>query len=829
MLGVLFARIRQPRVIAEVIGGVFLGPSILGRIPGFTARIFPDAAVPMLTLTSTIGLILFLFLVGMEIDVRVVRRNFKASLAISVAGLTVPLGLGAALGVGLYRQFINPEVNFGYFVLFCAVAVGITAFPVLCRILTELKLLDTTVGVVVLSAGVGNDIVGWILLALTVALVNAGNGIDALYVLLTSVGYVLFLIYPVRLSFRYLAKRTGSLETGQPTHFMMTLTLLIVFISAFFTDIIGVHPIFGGFLAGLIIPHDNGYAIAVVEKLEDLVSIIFLPLYFTLSGLRTNLGLLDNGITWGYVVLICAVSFFSKFISCFTAAKAFGFNLRESGAVGALMSCKGLVELIVLNVGLQAGILDTRTFSMFVIHAIILTFMTTPLTLLLYPKRYRVEAAAIRDNDGQPSEEAAITGTFGGHEFKTKFSVVLDKIEQLPAVMTFMQLLQTSPSTSSSVTGASHSSISEKAPVDNPLPELHSSSATTPTPRISVDALRLIELTDRTSAVLRSQASDTLIHSDPVISIFRTYGHLNRMNVSADLKVIPSDEFSSSISHHVQHSKSQVLILPWCRGRVEEGPSASNPFDGVFKTNGQDQTSSVIYSNFIRKVFLEAATDVALFVDRGISTPAQAASQHIFLPFFGGPDDRLALSFVVQLCAGSSVTATVVRMQKVESLPLETVDTIEQEKAAAHQNSMTIAETVYGQGNTQTRLQSDTADNLIWAGYTNGSAAYSPAVTASLSRIQFRTQSSPTPLHAVVDTAASEIQRNSGRTLIAVVGRSRRLAPDSHEAELRKIIEERGAAGSQSVARTLGPAGAALVAASTNASLLVMQACLVGM
>lgn len=236
---------RQPRVIAEVIGGVILGPSVMGHIPGFTNAIFPSAGMPMLTLTGTIGLVFFLFIVGLEIDTRLVKRNIKASSSISAAGLILPLGLGAALGVGIYREFVNPSVNFGYFILFTAVAVGITAFPVLCRILTELKLLDTTVGVVVLSAGVGNDVIGWILLALTVALVNAANGITALWVLLASVAYVLFLVYPVRLAFVWLARRTGSLETGQPTHFMMTITLLLVLVSAFYTDIIGVHPIFG--------------------------------------------------------------------------------------------------------------------------------------------------------------------------------------------------------------------------------------------------------------------------------------------------------------------------------------------------------------------------------------------------------------------------------------------------------------------------------------------------------------------------------------------------------------------------------------------------------
>jgi Kef-type K+ transport system membrane component KefB len=199
----------------------------------------------MLNLTSTIGLVLFLFLVGLEIDVRLIKRNVRESAIISVAGLIVPLGLGAALGVAIYREFIPDSVNFGYFLLFTAVAIGITAFPVLCRILTSLKLLDTTVGAVVLAAGVGNDVVGWILLALTVALVNASTGLVALWVLLVATGFVIFMLYPVRFAFVWLARRTGSLEQGSPTPMVMALTLILVFISAFFTDIIGIHPIFG--------------------------------------------------------------------------------------------------------------------------------------------------------------------------------------------------------------------------------------------------------------------------------------------------------------------------------------------------------------------------------------------------------------------------------------------------------------------------------------------------------------------------------------------------------------------------------------------------------
>lgn len=221
------------------------------------------------------------------------------------------------------------------------------AFPVLCRILTELKLLQTQVGVVVLSAGVANDVVGWILLALCVAIVNAGSGITALYVLLTCVAYVLFLVYAIRPAFLWLLRRSGSIHNG-PTQSVVALTVLMVFASAFFTGIIGVHPIFGAFLMGLICPHEGGFAIKLTEKLEDLVTVFFLPLYFALSGLSTNLGLLNNGITWAYVVGVIAVAFIAKVAGGTFAARANKLVWRESFTIGVLMSCKGLVELIVL-------------------------------------------------------------------------------------------------------------------------------------------------------------------------------------------------------------------------------------------------------------------------------------------------------------------------------------------------------------------------------------------------------------------------------------------------------------------------------------------------
>jgi Kef-type K+ transport system membrane component KefB len=224
----------------------------MGRIPNFTNTIFPQTSIHLLTLTSTIGIVFYLFIVAIELDASLAKRNAKASIAISVSGLAIPLGLGAAIAVPIYHHFVDPKVNYGYFILFVAVAVGITAFPVLCRILTETRLLDTTVGVLVLSAGIGNDVTGWILLALTVALVNASTGLTAFYVLLTGIAYTLFLLIPGRWAFRWLARKSGSLEKGEPSAFMMTVTLILVLISAFFTDIIGIHPIFGQLLIAFL-------------------------------------------------------------------------------------------------------------------------------------------------------------------------------------------------------------------------------------------------------------------------------------------------------------------------------------------------------------------------------------------------------------------------------------------------------------------------------------------------------------------------------------------------------------------------------------------------
>ncbi|KAF8626886.1 hypothetical protein AX15_004646 [Amanita polypyramis BW_CC] len=870
LLSLLLKRLKQPKVISEIVGGIILGPTAFGRIPGFTEHIFPAQAQPYLSLTANIGLCLFLFIVGLEIDAGVIKRNWRLSTSIALAGMLLPFALGVGISHPIYQHFIDPSIKWSYFMLFAGVAFSITAFPVLCRILTELKLLDTTVGIVVLSAGVGNDIVGWILLALSVALVNAGSGLTALYILLICVGWVFLLLFPIKWILKWLAVWTGSIENG-PTLFYMTAVLLFMFGSAFFTDVIGVHAIFGAFLAGIIVPRENSLAIIFVEKLEDAVSIIFLPLYFTLSGLSTNLGLLNDGITWGFTIAIMVLAFAGKFGGCFLAARFLaGFSWREAGAVGALMSCKGLVELIVLNVGLSAGILSQRVFSMFVLEAVILTCITTPLVSITYPPHLR-KRASTGETVAEDIESPRLSGKKAYQDTqKKRFTVVLDKLEHLPSVMAITQLIRVAPT--------QRESSGPIAKVTTRDTEISRETLSSSLP-VVVDALRLIELSDRPSVVMKSSVTDYVIHTDPVLSIFRRYGQLNDIAIIPALSIVPSDDMPYSVAEHANTHGSDLIMMSWLppqiaspddfldavqhqhqhQQRQHQPPTATkyNPFDLLFRTShtNVEKSESVVHSHFVRGVFMRAKTDVALYVDQsppGVDIGA-GSKQHVFLPFFGGPDDRLALDFVVQICENPMITATVVRITKREGTILDVSKTGELEAGnimtVTSAISTTFPDTVYGQQNPETRLQSDTADNVAWTKYQQKKKDQAWDQTAALSRIEFREVKTPTPLQAALEEAnrpsslepddgadsyakirlqlkdTSDGKRKSAycRRVLVVVGRSRRMAVEYHAKELKDLVHDYGGLGSE-VKKTIGDVGAAFVVTGCGTGLVVMQA-----
>ncbi|KAJ2906038.1 hypothetical protein GGI21_004096, partial [Coemansia aciculifera] len=400
-LHMFLQKLNQPTVISEILGGILLGPTVLGRWSAFTTNVFPTQSLVNLNLVANFGLVLFLFMVGLELDPRVLRRNMHRSIVISAAGIALPFSLGVASSYALYHILMDDKGKFINFLLFCGVAMAITAFPVLARILTEQNLLKTTVGSIAISAAAIDDVVSWCLLALVVALTNNSSGLTALWVLLVGAAWVLFILLAIRPLYIWYLQRTGCLGGRDPPQIVLFITFMLVLVSAFFTDAIGIHAIFGGFLVGVIVPHDGGFAIKVTEKIEDLVQIFLLPIYFALSGLNTNLSDLNDGATWGLLILVCFVAFFGKIAGCTLAARFSKFTWRESLTIGFLMNCKGLVELIVLNIGLQAGVIDTKIFTMMVVMALVTTFVTAPVVAYLYPLKHqrRIEDPNMADDN----------------------------------------------------------------------------------------------------------------------------------------------------------------------------------------------------------------------------------------------------------------------------------------------------------------------------------------------------------------------------------------------------------------------------------------------
>ncbi|CBX95120.1 hypothetical protein IAQ61_009773 [Plenodomus lingam] len=687
------SRIRQPRVISEIIGGILLGPSVMGRIPGFQQSIFPEASMANLNLVANLGLTLFLFIIGLEVDLRFLMGNWKVALNVGVASMAIPFGLGCAIAVGLHNEFKDEPgmvpVDFPVFMLFIGVAMAITAFPVLCRILTELKLLMTPVGVIVLSAGVANDVVGWILLALCVALVNAGSGLTALWVLLTCAGYMLFLVYLVRPLFVYFLRRSGALQDG-PSQGVISFTLLLALGSAFFTAIIGVHPIFGAFMAGIICPHEGGFAIKVAEKIEDLIGALFLPLYFTLSGLNTNIGLLDSGITWAYVIGVIAVAFFSKFISATLAARGTKMLWRECFAIGSLMSCKGLVELIVLNIGLNARILSPRTFTIFVVMALVTTFASSPLTIYFYPAWYQKKVESWRRGDidwdtGKPVEGAESADDSLNYDKlaaqKIKRLTIYLRLDSMPNLLAFASLFGGNTDAPAAKVHPSKALTSTKEATE---------SSVEPVRPVEAYGLRLLNLTDRGSSVMQVSEMDSYTAYDPVVNTFRTFGRMHHLAVSGEVLVVPESSFAETLS--ARASDSDLLVLPWSEtGGMSE--------QAIIEDKGtKNKLAASSYTSFVNSTFENASTPVAVLVNKNfggsknkepkqrlkltrthsnislastrekqVTAPIQDRSHHIFLPFFGGNDDRAALRLVFQLAENPQVTATIIHFDIPDS------------------------------------------------------------------------------------------------------------------------------------------------------------------
>jgi Kef-type K+ transport system membrane component KefB len=391
-VGYLFRKLHQPQVMGEMVAGILLGPSLLGWVaPGLSAALFPPESLGFLSALSQFGLLLFMFLVGLELDPKILKGRTHAAFMVSNASILAPFFLGAILALYLYPLLSDQSVTFTHFALFLGTAMSITAFPVLARILTERNMLRTPLGAMAITTAAINDVTGWMILAVVVVLVRSSEVAIPLW--LTFVGlivYLLVMFYPVRWVLEKINAYTY--RKGHITHNVLALLLLFVLLSAWTTEWLGIHALFGAFLAGAVMPKSNMLVHGLAERLNDLAVVLLLPIFFAFTGLRTSIGLVNGAEMWFFTLLIILVAILGKFGGTTLAARWSGMPWRESGALGVLMNTRGLMELVLLNIGLDLGVLSPALFTMMVLMALVTTFLTAPLLELIYFTRLRPQA-----------------------------------------------------------------------------------------------------------------------------------------------------------------------------------------------------------------------------------------------------------------------------------------------------------------------------------------------------------------------------------------------------------------------------------------------------
>ncbi|XP_024377620.1 cation/H(+) antiporter 18 [Physcomitrium patens] len=608
-VAVLLRPLKQPRVVAEILGGILLGPTAFGHIPGFTKNIFPESSLPVLETVAEVGLIFFLFLVGLELDTKQIRRSGVMTLWLSAAGIILPFGLGAVAAFIIFKlQNSLHHPNFGAFVLFLGVALSVTAFPVLARILTERKLLHTDIGQMAMAAAAINDVVAWVLLALAVAITSSGSDpLVALWVLLLGTVFIVFMLLVISPITYALAHHSEP-----ATESVIAMTLMLVLGAAFITDLIGIHVIFGAFICGLIIPKDGPFTAILIEKVEDYVSVLFLPLYFAASGLKTHLSAINNGTAVLILFLVIASACVGKVLGTFIVAKVWGVGSRKAIALGFLMNTKGLVELIILNIGLSKGVLNEELFAIMVIMTITTTFITTPVVMWLYKpacdippyKRRTINSGDDRDelrmlfcllgswNINSMMKMAEITG---GEDYKNFRAYVLHLVE-----------------------------YSER-----------------------LSTIQMSKFSKRESEDGAGNEGNTEL--DAIEVAFQKSSQLTKVKVKTEVAISAFHNMHIDVCNAAYSNRVNFLLLPFHRRRR---------FDKNFET----VASGLKEVNM--KVFQDPPCSVGLLVDNGFGDHAATtpgSCQHILVLFFGGPDDRESLMLGRRMLKNDGVKLTVIQ------------------------------------------------------------------------------------------------------------------------------------------------------------------------
>jgi Kef-type K+ transport system membrane component KefB len=388
LVGSLFVRMGQPSVIGEMLAGILLGPSLLGWLsPGTLGFLFPASSLSPLKMLSQIGVILFMFLVGMDLDLEHLREKAHSAIVVSHASILLPLLLGVGLSLFLYSSFAPGGVAFSSFALFIGVAMSITAFPVLARILEERGLSGTVLGSASIACAAVDDVTAWCLLAVVVAFARASGMASAALTVVLAFAFLAAMILLVKPRIERIALRRG--ESAMLQKGAVAALLVFAFACAFFTETIGIHALFGAFVAGIVAPPQREFRQTLRRRLEIVVSCFLLPLFFAFTGLRTQIGLLSDRTTWLACGAIIAVAILGKLGGGMLTARWTGMSWEDAFSIGTLMNTRGLMELIVLNIGYDLGILSQKVFAIMVLMALTTTFMTGPLLDMVEARKRR--------------------------------------------------------------------------------------------------------------------------------------------------------------------------------------------------------------------------------------------------------------------------------------------------------------------------------------------------------------------------------------------------------------------------------------------------------
>ncbi|RUR85919.1 cation:proton antiporter [Chlorogloeopsis fritschii PCC 9212] len=585
LVGLAFRWINQPLVIGEIVAGIMLGPSFFGLIaPGLAATLFPAQTIPFLNVLSQVGLIFFMFLIGLELNPKYISGNLEIAVLTSHISILVPFSLGTLLAVLIYPLLSDASVSFTAFALFLGAAMSITAFPVLARIITENNLQRTRLGTLALTCAAVDDVTTWCVLAVAIAVARTGSISSAFPTIAESLVYIAMMVTLGRTFLSRLAAHYR--RTRRLNQFLLALIYIGVIASALITELIGIHLIFGAFLLGAIMPKDAGLVRELATKTEDFVLIFLLPVFFAYSGLRTEIGLLNRPELWILCALVLAVAIAGKYIGTYIAARVSGIEKREASALGWLMNTRGLTELIVLNIGLELGVISPLLFTMLVIMALVTTFMTSPLLELTYPKKLIKLDVVETESEAETVVETTTRGENFGNPYR-----ILVPIANPDTQKGLVQL-------------AAAIAINNMHPATvNPLSliELEEDYAFESTP---VEADRLIQQR-------RQQLEDLIQRLQP--QAVRSYVH-------------PIIRVSNNVARETAQiaalEQADLIIVGWHR------PAFSNN-----RLGGR-----------VGQILTTASVDVAVFIDKG-----EGLLESLLVPYSANIHDDLALTLALRL------------------------------------------------------------------------------------------------------------------------------------------------------------------------------------